>query len=318
MRRLILHGLIALACWLVLLSPESLPADGDPSPAFHAGDVLDVRTGRPTTFDQLTTELTAVEVIYLGEEHQHRSHIEAGLKILSALLKQDRRPVLGLEMFGWDGQAGLDRYLADPDMPRDRFLEEARWKQNWGGAFEEYEPLISFARTHRLVTLALNPPKPLVRRVATEGWQQAQGDPEMARWGMPEAVPDDPAYRERIFTQLRSCHPGLSEDLYQRMYEASLFRDEGMAKTITDALRRLPAGGGPIVSYTGGGHIQYRLPVPNRVLRRARRALRQTTIYLTSFAPDRAAEIRTLLRDSIADYVWLTPLSPHGPTRRCL
>jgi hypothetical protein len=73
---------------------------------------------------------------------------------------------------------------------------------------------------------------------------------------------------------------------------------------------------GPVVSYTGGGHIQYRLPVPNRVQRRAG-SIKQTTIYMTAFDPTRTEEIRELLRDAIADYVWLTPLSAHGAPRRC-
>ncbi|NJN37098.1 MAG: ChaN family lipoprotein, partial [Nitrospiraceae bacterium] len=63
-----------------------------------------------------------------------------------------------------------------------------------------------------------------------------------------------------------------TEEHYRTMYEASMVRDEGMAKTLVqrqeeirraaDGLRRI------ILSYTGGGHIQYGLPVPKRVARR--------------------------------------------------
>lgn len=114
------------------------------------------------------------------------------------------------------------------------------------------------------------------------------------------------------------------------MYEASAFRDEGMAKAIAGRFRlhqatpepQTSAGTvapkpGPIVSYTGGGHVQYHLPVPNRVLRRVEEPVKQTSIYLTAFDPARANEIGEYLRDGIADYVWLTPLSAHGVPRRC-
>jgi len=165
----------------------------------------------------------------------------------------------------------------------------------------------------------LNPPKSLVRRVAKEGLSSALKDPGMLRWQMrDEVLSDEPAYREIIVSQLRACHSGLSEEAYQRMYEAAVFRDEGMAKTISDYLSRRAPGVGPVVSYTGGGHIQYRLPVPNRVLRRQNGSLRQRTLYLMSYEPKRQDEIRTLLAQSIADYVWLTPLSAHGSPRRCL
>lgn len=316
MRRFTCYVVSALAGLLVVLLADSLPADT--SQAFHEWQVLEVRTGRPISFEELASQLGAADVIYIGEEHRHRSHIEAALKIIHALLDRNRLLLLGLEMFGWDGQAGLDRYLADPDMTRERFLQESRWKENWGGAYDEYEPLVSFARAHKLPVLALNPPKPLVRRVAREGLLRAREDPEMIRWGMQdEPLAEDAAYREVILKQLRLCHGGLSDDAYQRMYEGSLFRDEGMAKTIAASLARLPAGEGPVVSYTGGGHIQYRLPVPNRVLRRQSKPLRQATVYLTSLERGHEEEVRALLRESIADYLWLTPLNAHGPSPRC-
>ncbi|MEK6526781.1 MAG: hypothetical protein AABZ22_07905, partial [Nitrospirota bacterium] len=81
--------------------------------------------------------------------------------------------------------------------------------------------------------------------------------------------------------------------------------------------RRGIRSAGPIVSYTGGGHVQYQLPVPNRVLRRRTVPVRQTTIYMTAYEPGRVDEVRELIRDAIADYVWLTPLGAHGSPRRC-
>ena len=319
----------ALVSLLLVHPPGALPADGQTPPVeipasqtFQEGQVVEVRTGRPISFENWITDLAARDVIYLGEEHRNRSHVEAALKILQALLVRGRQPVLGLEMFGWDGQAGLDRYLSDRGTARDHFLQESRWEQNWGGAYDDYEPLISFARDRHLPVLALNPPRALVRRVASQGLALALADPEMSRWGMrDEPRSDEPAYHEIILKQLRLCHAGLSDDAYQRMYEASVFRDEGMAKTITDSLRRMQdqagAQAGPIVSYTGGGHIQYQLPVPNRVLRKRTVPVSQATIYLTAYEPGRTEEIRELIRASIADYVWLTPLGAHGSPRRC-
>src|SRR5213594_758257 len=318
MGRPVLFASLALAGFLVAGRAETLPAENRAA-TFTEWQILDAKAGRMVGFEDLMADLLTADVIYIGEEHSHRSHIEATLRILQALVDRNRKPALGLEMFGWDGQAALDHYLAEPDMASEQFLQEAHWKENWGGAYTDYAPLIDFARSHRLPVLALNPPKPLVRRVAKEGLLRALKDPEMLRWQMrDEVLSDDPAYREVMVSQLRACHSGLSEEAYQRMYEAALFRDEGMAKTISEHLSRRAPGVGPVVSYTGGGHIQYRLPVPNRVLRRQNGSLRPRTLYLMSYEPKRQDEIRTLLAQSIADYVWLTPLSAHGSPRRCL
>lgn len=317
--------LLLLPAGIFSASAEEVTQPAAP-PAFQVGQIWEVKTGRPITFEDLTARLGSLDVVYLGEEHHNRWHVEAALKVLNALLSHASHPVLAMEMFGWDGQAALDRYLAEADQFREQFLKDVHWEQMWGGPFEDYEPLIALAKTQTLSVVALNPPRTLVRLVAQQGLAKALTDRAMADWGMKdETLADEPAYREMIVQPLRQCHGGLSEEGYQRMYEASMFRDEGMAKTIVEVLRRsrtgasegLPSKAGPIVSYTGGGHIQYQLPVPQRVLRRHGGAVQQATIYLTSFEPTRAEEIQSLLQDHVADYLWLTSLSAHGSPRRC-
>lgn len=104
------------------------------------------------------------------------------------------------------------------------------------------------------------------------------------------------------------------------MYEASMVRDEGMARTVTDALvnARLSRQDRTLVlSYTGGGHIQFNLPIPKRVARRLGGQVAQTTVYLASFDQTRIEDIRDLVHDGIADYLWLTPISQQGPPQRC-
>lgn len=313
-----------------ILLPGSVTAEIAASQLFHEGQILDTKTGQPVSMDDLLTILAGQDVVYLGEEHQNRWHVDTAVKILDGLLAKNRQPVLALEMFSWDGQSGLDHYVSG-GLSKADFLRESHWEQNWGGGFDNYEPLISFARDHRVPVLALNPPRSLVRMVAGKGMSEARAATEMEQWGMQkETFAEDAAYHDMIVKPLRQCHGGLSDGDYQRMYEASVFRDEGMAKVIAERLRLLaaesdsqPVGSdrkalpGPIVSYTGGGHIQYDLPVPHRVLRRVGAPVKQVSIYFTAFESDRTDDIREYLRGGIADYIWLTPLGTHGPPRRC-
>lgn len=311
----------SVACASVVDSQSSL-SNHSQGIFYAAGQIIDTRTGQSISFPEWMMDAAQQDVIYLGEEHRNPAHIQAAVRVLEGLLHRERRPVLALEMFGWDGQAGLTQYLSRTDTSLDQFLRNARWQENWGGAFSDYEPLISFARSHSLGVTALNPPRTLVRQVAKQGLSQALRVPEMGRWGMwNQTFVDDPAYRKVIVQQVRQCHGGLSEEEYQRLYEASIFRDEGMAKRITDILLDLAASpdrrAGPVVSYTGGGHIQYQLPIPQRVSRRQPGMRRQMTVYLTSFDPNRPQDVTDLVKEGIADYVWLTPVGSHGLPRRC-
>ncbi len=289
---------------------------------WRAGQVLDAKTGQPVPMDKWLEGLATYDTIYLGEEHHNRFHIDAALTVLRSLVGQRRRPVLAMEMFGWDGQPALDHYLVSKESPRAEFLERVLWKQNWGGAFEDYEPLVQFAKEHELPLLAMNPPKALIRQVVRQGLVQVKDTPEWRQWGMhEETIVDAPAYRLRILSQLQDCHGGGSPEDYQTMYAASMVRDEGMAKTLVAALKRIQAEAGsvqgPVLSYTGGGHVQYGLPVPNRVARRIPEGLKQVTVYMATFEGERAAELWQAMKDGIADYVWLTPQGPQGLPRRC-
>ena len=295
--------------------------DGNHTP-FTEWQVIDTATEQPVSFDQWISLLLQQDIIYLGEEHHNRFHIDAALTVLRRLKAERRMPALGMEMFGWDGQAALDQYLFGSDMNRQDFLQAVKWQQNWGGPYEDYEPLVRLAKEQHWAVDAMNPPKPLVRIVAKNGLAQAESDPIMAQWGMKdETLVDDPIYRTRILQQLQACHGGGADNRYQTMFEASMVRDEGMAKTLVHRLNQIRSGSdmmaGPLVSYTGAGHIQYNLPVPKRVARRLTGQVRQVSVYMTSFDVRRIEELQDMIREKIADYLWLTPVSEKGLPRRC-
>lgn len=289
--------------------------------SWKTGRIIDVKTGQSIELPTFLATLSRYDIVYLGEEHYNQHHIQAALTVLRTLWEAGKRPVLTMEMFGWDGQPALDTYLSTSDQDRQAFLEQARWKQNWGGDFDSYEPLVNFSREHRMTVRAMNPPKSLIRQIVKRGLAESRHIPAWGEWGMDrEEMVDDLAYRVRILDQLKRCHGGGTDEDYVRMYEASMVRDEGMAKTVTEALaaaRQNQQDGTVILSYTGGGHIQFNLPIPKRVARRMDGRVAQATVYLASFDQTRVEDIQALVHEGIADYLWLTPVSQQGPPQRC-
>ena len=90
---------------------------------FKEWQIIDTKTGQPVSLDQWAGLLLQQDIIYLGEEHHNRFHIDAALTVLRWLKAGGRTPALAMEMFGWDGQAALDRYVSGSDMNRQEFLE---------------------------------------------------------------------------------------------------------------------------------------------------------------------------------------------------
>jgi len=285
---------------------------------YSIGQLFETKTKQIIPLDELKPKLAEADVIYLGESHYTPSHIEAALKIMNDLLEAGRKPVLAMEMFYWDGQAGLDRFGSGQINSEEQFLEETAWKKNWRGNFKDYKPLVTFSKEHHIPLYALNPPRDLIRLVRSKGLTEALGDPSMRHWGIAEHISlEDSEYRRVIFPQITACHPGLPENVYQPYYEASIFKDEGMAKVIKEYLQKKPEDVGPLVSYTGGGHIQYRIPVPSRVKKSQPAGFKDISIYLIALDPSRTNDIDQAIEEGIADYVWLKELGPQGPQPRC-
>ena len=285
-------------------------------PSFEVGQIYQVSNQTLLTVQDIAPHLLAADVIYFGEEHYTPSHLEAAQTILNILLAHQRQPSLAMEMFSWDGQPGIDRFIHNPEITPEQLIEDSNWKNNWGGEFADYQSLVTFAQSHQLNLLALNPPRPLVRLVATQGLAKAIEDPGMDKWPIGELVTDDPEYEHLILEQIESCHAGLPDHVYRRIFEASIFRDEGMAHIISNYLKHKSPAEGPLVSYTGGGHIQYHIPIPKRV-KRMQPSVKTVTIYLVAWDPSKEAEVRAELQNGIADYLWLTPLGPQGLQKRC-
>ncbi|MEC4890871.1 MAG: ChaN family lipoprotein [Nitrospira sp.] len=325
MQRLSLCLAFAFLSLLNACAPTAVSTQGTSRSSvsvWQPGQIIDGKTGQVLDRSDWLKSLSQYDIVYLGEEHYNRHHIEAALTVLKTVMAEGIRPVLTMEMFGWDGQGALNDILSSSDPMDSPWLDRARWQQNWGGAYDNYAPLVAFARDQHLALYAMNPPKSLIRRVVTLRLDQARQEPEWTLWGMDrEEIVDDPAYRSRILAQLQRCHGGGAEEDYLPMYEASMVRDEGMAKTVAQALRtaRLSehAPRTLILSYTGGGHIQYHLPVPKRVARRLTEKIAQTTVYLASYDSSRADDIVNLVQEGIADYIWLTPVSQQGLPQRC-
>ncbi|MDE0144851.1 MAG: ChaN family lipoprotein [Nitrospira sp.] len=317
-------AIVGLTCGVLLatIASATVPSSGN----YQVGQIIEPQEKTTLSDREFHEILQSVDIIYIGEAHYTPSHVEAALQVLQSVVNGGRKPVLGMEMFSWDGQTGLDRYLTGAVTSTEDFLAESHWKNNWGGKYEHYSPLVDFAKTHNLTLLGLNPPRPLVRNVAKQGLGGIESSPEGQRlplaltggWTIPVPFPaDDPDYRRIIYDQIEQCHAGLSQEVYQKIYEASVFRDEGMASVIASTVKSDAPESTIFVSYTGAGHIQYGLPIPKRVQRQLGVPVKDVTVYLHALDSEHPEDVDHLIDERIADYVWLTALGPQGRQPRC-
>ena len=72
---------IGLSALLAHLACASTPTTSSAPENFQVGQIIDVNTGKLVEFEELQSEVTNADVIYIGEEHYTPSHIEAAVRI---------------------------------------------------------------------------------------------------------------------------------------------------------------------------------------------------------------------------------------------
>jgi uncharacterized iron-regulated protein len=148
-------------------APDSTASDSTLADAYRVFRA----DGQTATLDDVVAAMDAVEVVFVGEQHDDpvAHYLQAEL-LQRAFVRQARaaagRPVaLSLEMFARDVQLILDEYLTDM-ITESHFL---RSSQPWQNYETDYRPMVEFAKAHRLPVLAANAPRRYVNRVSRLG-----------------------------------------------------------------------------------------------------------------------------------------------------
>lgn len=224
--------------------------------------------GTARTLDDLVTALDAVEVVFLGEEHDdpvaHWLEAEILRRAHARAAASRRATVLSLEMFERDVQLVMDEYLAGL-ISEKHFLSNSR---PWSRYATDYKPMVEFAKEKRFSVVAANPPGRYANRVARLGRASLMELSEEARSWLPPLPygEPDPAYAAK-FTSLMGGPTGSSAPAHgpAHMLDAQALWDAGMGFSISQALMRQP--GALVVQVNGGFHSEERMGAPTQLLR---------------------------------------------------
>lgn len=127
--------------------------------------VYDSKLKKEVTIDDITNAVTAKQVLIFGEQHDDSTgHVleKAIFQKLHGRFGQGL--VLTLEMFERDAQQVLDEYLAGI-ISEKNFKKEARAWNN----YEDYKPLVEFAKANKLSVVAANAPARYTNLVTRKG-----------------------------------------------------------------------------------------------------------------------------------------------------
>ena len=142
-------------------------------------------------------------------------------------------------------------------------LEKTEYYERWGYDYRLYEPILSYAASHRIPVLALNVPAELTRQIG-KGGISALSEEERGR--IPATIDrNDDDYRERLAAVFEQ-HPEEMRSNFEHFLEVQLVWDEGMAEAAARFLQQHP--GTRMVVLAGSGHLAFGSGIPNRLARR--------------------------------------------------
>lgn len=136
---------------------------------------------KPLSFDSLLEALAKADVVFIGEEHDHKLGHELELAILKGVYAHNPSLMLSLEMFERDVQPVVDEYLTD-QITETHFLQSSR---PWPNYKTDYAPLLAFCKENHLPVVAANAPRRYVNIVSRKGQQALLELPKASKAFLP-------------------------------------------------------------------------------------------------------------------------------------
>lgn len=249
---------------------------------------------------EVLQELAKADIVYLGETHNRLEDHKAQLTIIQELHRKNPKIVVAMEMFQRPYQEVLDNYLLGK-ITETQLVEQSQYEKRWGFPWENYAPILRFAKENQLRVLALNTPTEVTRKVARQGLESLTSAERQYIPPLDEIRTDNTEYRQMVlaaYQQHQAAAQGSSKG-FERFFTAQVLWDETMAERIAQFLKANPDD--QVVVLAGQTHIIYGYGIPSRVARRLGSKTIQRSILLNP-----SEEVQASADKLIADYFWTT------------
>lgn len=307
---------LAVTVGVALLVPVAAAAQdhwklaiGDPARKTREAPILldtitDTRTGASITPAELAASLDDVKVVFVGESHTDINVHRAQLQVIRELQKRGRDVLIGLEMYPYTEQAGLDLWNAG-SVTEDEFVTKSQWYKNWGYHWLYYRDIFVFAREKGLKMYGVNTPREVVSAVRKKGFQNLT--PEEAARIPPKVDVDNEEHKQlfrAFFAGEESMMHTMSAAMFDGMFAAQCTWDASMGYNAVNALKTFGGPKSVMVVLIGSGHVAYGLGIQ-----------RQAALWydgkMASIIPVSVADSKgkpmTSAQASYADFLWGIP-----------
>lgn len=225
-----------------------------------AAHSFDLNRQQVVTLEEIIADLSQVQTVFIGEDHDQKAHHDAQLQIIKELHAQGVELSIGLEMFRRDGQPELDRWvvgeIGEADFSR-------IFVQHWSDWYLYWEIFV-YARDKKIPLLGLNITRDIVNQVARSGFDSLS---TTQRESLPLAACNVSAGYRRFIRRTLDGHPH-DGTAFNNFCEAQILWDASMAANLAanlaDYLKSKPQQ--TVVVLAGSGH-SWKHGIPEQLAR---------------------------------------------------
>lgn len=203
----------------------------------HAASITRVSDRQVVTFQQLTANAKAADLVLIGEVHDKPAVHDLQLSLIRSLQDHKQPMAIGLEAMQSNSQQQLDDWVSGK-MTEEQF--KPVFAQNWTYDWRLYRDVFLFARDNKIPLIALNVPKETVTKVSRQGYK-ALTDEE--KKGLPAGTNADlnNTHTEFLKRAFQPVFESVSNGrVFQYFCEAQTLRNSGMAMTVAQYAKQHP------------------------------------------------------------------------------
>jgi uncharacterized iron-regulated protein len=244
------HPLIVVSI-LLLLSISLLAEENYPI-------IFDSKSWNQIGFEEIAEKFQSVDVILIGEEHDDKIGHAEKLKLIR-FLSERQKFIISMEMFERDQQIVLNEFLSG-------LIDEKIFQTDiklWNN-FEDYKPIVLFAKENKIPVLASNAPRRYVRMLSRNGLEELYRFPTSSKKLFAPIYMIEPyrqeAYENKIFGSIAG-HTNEKLGMKNMILAQNLW-DATMADSIAKSLDRKRA---KIIHINGRFHSDEYMGVTHRL-----------------------------------------------------
>ena len=173
--------------------------------------IMDTKTRKTISTEELVQQLKATDVLVFGEEHTDTAGHRLEADIFEKMLKLYPSAALSLEMFSTDVQPVLNEYLAGL-ISEKNFIKESRAWPN----YKDYQPLVELAKLNHTTVIGANVAPRYSNAVSLGGLEKLNSFPTASKSFLPP-LPVDTATGKYLkkFTETLGGHDMGGMKIYQ-------------------------------------------------------------------------------------------------------